>query len=58
VCLTDAGWEAMHTGRRVIAELETEYARLIGTRRFEKTCQSMQALLDALSIQADSESSR
>ena len=56
ICLTDAGWEAMRTAHRVIAELETEYAQLIGTDRFEQTCQDMQALLDALNRQAPSES--
>jgi DNA-binding MarR family transcriptional regulator len=55
VCLTDAGWEAMRTGRRVITELETKYAQLIGTKRFEQTCQGMQALLDALDLQANSQ---
>jgi DNA-binding MarR family transcriptional regulator len=52
VSLTDAGWEAMRTAHRVIAELETEYARLIGPERFEQTCQGMQALLDALNLEA------
>jgi DNA-binding MarR family transcriptional regulator len=54
VCLTDFGWEAMRTGRRVIAELEAEYAQLIGSERYEQTCQGMQALLDALSGEARS----
>ena len=44
----------MRTGHRVIAELETEYAQLIGAERFEQTCQGMQALLDALNLQAES----
>jgi DNA-binding MarR family transcriptional regulator len=58
VCLTDAGWDAMRTGRRVIAELEADYARLIGAERFEQTCQGMQALLDALSVDPGSVDSR
>jgi DNA-binding MarR family transcriptional regulator len=58
ICLTDAGWDAMRTGRRVIAELETEYARLIGSERFEQTCQNMQALLDALNREADARNPR
>ena len=58
VCLTDAGWDAMRTGRRVIAELEADYARLIGTKRFEQTCEGMQALLDALSVDSGSVDSR
>jgi DNA-binding MarR family transcriptional regulator len=47
ICLTDQGWAAMRTGHRIIAELEAEYARLIGDERFETMCQAMQALLDA-----------
>jgi DNA-binding MarR family transcriptional regulator len=58
VCLTTAGWDAMRTGRRVITELETEYAQLIGSKRFEQTCQGMQALLDALTREAHSERPR
>ncbi len=58
ICLTDAGWEAMRTGRRVITDLETEYAGLIGTERFEQTCQGMQALLDALNRQVESKDPR
>jgi DNA-binding MarR family transcriptional regulator len=58
VCLTDAGWDAMRTGHRVIAELEADYARLIGAERFEQTCQGMQALLDALSMDPGSVDSR
>src|ERR1700684_4205684 len=58
VCLTDAGWDAMRTGRRGVAELEADYARLIGTKRFEQTCEGMQALLDALSVDSGSVDSR
>jgi DNA-binding MarR family transcriptional regulator len=58
VCLTNAGWDAMRTGRRVITELETKYAQLIGAQRFEQTCQGMQALLDALTSEAHSERPR
>jgi DNA-binding MarR family transcriptional regulator len=58
VCLTDAGWDAMRTARRVIAELEADYARLIGAKRFEQTCEGMQALLDALSADSGSVDSR
>lgn len=53
ICLTDVGWEAMRTGRRVINELEAEYAQLLGSERFEQTCHGMQALLDALNLQAE-----
>lgn len=50
--LTDAGWEAMRTARRVIAEIERECAELIGARRFETTARSLEALLRALSDRA------
>lgn len=47
ICLTDQGWAAMRTGHQIIAELEANYARLIGPQRFETMCQAMQALLHA-----------
>lgn len=45
ICLTDAGWEATRTGRRVIADIEAEYAQLIGAERFEVALQTLDALL-------------
>lgn len=48
VCLTDAGWEAMRTARHVIAEIETNYAQLVGGERFEAAAQTLDALLRAL----------
>jgi DNA-binding MarR family transcriptional regulator len=47
ICLTGQGWAAMRTGHQIIAELEADYAQLIGNQRFETMCQAMQALLDA-----------
>lgn len=47
ICLTDQGWQAMRTGHQIIAELEAEYANLIGRGRFETMCQALQTLLDA-----------
>jgi DNA-binding MarR family transcriptional regulator len=49
ICLTDQGWAAMRTGHRIIAQLETDYAQLIGAQRFETMCQAMQTLLNAQS---------
>jgi DNA-binding MarR family transcriptional regulator len=46
ICLTDRGWQAMRTGHEIIAELEAEYAKLIGHERFEAMCEAMQALLE------------
>src|SRR5215210_5850232 len=34
ICLTDAGWDAMRTARRVIAEIEADYAQRVGSERF------------------------
>ena len=48
ICLTDAGWEAMRTGRRVIAEIEAEYAQLVGAERFEDAAQTLDELLRRL----------
>ena len=47
ITLTDAGWEAMRTAQAIIAQLEAEYAALLGPERFEAMCQSMQELITA-----------
>jgi hypothetical protein len=38
----------MRTGQAIIAQLETDYAELIGRERFETMCQAMQDLLVAI----------
>jgi DNA-binding MarR family transcriptional regulator len=48
ICLTDAGWEAMRTARRVIAEIEADYAQLVGPERFEAAAQTLDELLRGL----------
>jgi DNA-binding MarR family transcriptional regulator len=48
ICLTDAGWEAMRSGRSAIAEIEAGYAELVGTERFETAAQTLDDLLAAL----------
>jgi DNA-binding MarR family transcriptional regulator len=48
ICLTDAGWEAMRTARGAIADIEAEYAGLVGAERFESAAQTLDALLRAL----------
>jgi DNA-binding MarR family transcriptional regulator len=48
ICLTDPGWEAMSTARRVIAQIEAEYARLVGAERFEDAAQTLHELLRRL----------
>jgi len=48
ICLTEAGWEAMRTARRIIAEIEAEYADHVGSERFEDAAQTLNALLAAL----------
>jgi DNA-binding MarR family transcriptional regulator len=48
VTLTSAGWEAIHTGRGIIARIEADYAKRLGPERYEKMCQAMQDLLEDL----------
>jgi DNA-binding MarR family transcriptional regulator len=48
ICLTDAGWQAMRTARRVIAEIEADYAQLVGGERFEAAAQTLDELLRGL----------
>jgi DNA-binding MarR family transcriptional regulator len=48
ICLTDAGWQAMRTARRVIAEIEADYAQLVGAERFEAAAQTLDELLRGL----------
>jgi DNA-binding MarR family transcriptional regulator len=48
ITLTDAGWKAMRTARRVIAEIEADYARLVGTDQFEAAAQTLEQLRRAL----------
>lgn len=48
ICLTDAGWEAMRTARRAIAEIEAEYAELAGGKAFEAAAQTLDELLRKL----------
>jgi DNA-binding MarR family transcriptional regulator len=62
VALTPAGWDAIRTGRAIIARIEADYAERIGPERFEATCWALQDLLDDLagapvrSAQRDGES--
>jgi DNA-binding MarR family transcriptional regulator len=48
ICLTDAGWEAMRTAQRIIADIEADYARRVGPERFEAAAQTLDALLGRL----------
>ena len=45
ITLTDEGWKAMRTAQAIIAQLEAEYAEIVGAERFEAMCQAMQALI-------------
>jgi DNA-binding MarR family transcriptional regulator len=49
VVLTAAGWDAIRTGQQIIARIEADYARRIGTEEFETMCWALQDLLDDLS---------
>jgi DNA-binding MarR family transcriptional regulator len=48
ICLTEAGWDAMRTGRQAIAEMELAYAELVGRARFEQATETLDELLRAL----------
>jgi DNA-binding MarR family transcriptional regulator len=45
ICLTDAGWEAMRTGHRVIAGIEANYAEIVGADEFEVAALTLDKLL-------------
>ena len=47
ITLTDEGWKAMRTAQAIIAQLEVEYAAIVGRERFEAMCQAMQELIAA-----------
>jgi hypothetical protein len=44
-CLTDAGWDAMHTARAIIAAIEADWAQRVGPERFEAAARTLDALL-------------
>jgi DNA-binding MarR family transcriptional regulator len=48
VCLTEGGWQAMRTARRVIGEIEADYAQRVGPEEFERTARTLDALLRSL----------
>lgn len=53
ICLTDAGWEAMQTGRRAIAQIEADYAQVVGPERFEEAAKTLDELLRGLDSRQD-----
>jgi DNA-binding MarR family transcriptional regulator len=48
ICLTDAGWDAMRTARRIIGEIERDYAGLVGAKRFDAAALTLDELLRRL----------
>jgi DNA-binding MarR family transcriptional regulator len=48
IVLTAAGHDAVRVAKAIIARIEADYARRIGSQRYEAMCASMQALLDDL----------
>jgi DNA-binding MarR family transcriptional regulator len=50
ICLTDAGWEAMRTAHRAIADIEADYAGLLGAESFEATARALDQLLLGLTL--------
>lgn len=53
ICLTDAGWEAMRVAQRIIEDIESDYAELVGAERFEETASTLDDLLLRLSERED-----
>jgi DNA-binding MarR family transcriptional regulator len=53
IYLTDAGWEAMRMARRIIADIEAEYAERVGAKRFEAAAQTLDTLLRDLAGKTD-----
>ena len=53
VTITDKGWAAMHKAQRVIADLEAEYARAVGRRRYDEFAATFEDLLRALESSPD-----
>ena len=45
ICLTEAGWEAMAMARRIIQQIESDYALRVGAARFEQAAATLDALL-------------
>ena len=52
VTLTEQGWTAMRLAQGIIADLEAEYARAMGARRFEQFAATFDALLKHLDAEA------
>lgn len=48
ICLTERGWEGVRAARAVVEDLERDYGRRVGQRRFEETCKVLQELLDSI----------
>lgn len=48
VCLTDPGWQAIRQGRRIIAQIEADWAGRLGEERFEDLCRAAHDLIDKL----------
>lgn len=48
IVLTATGHDAVRLAKAIIARIEADYARRIGSQRYEAICASMQALLDDL----------
>jgi DNA-binding MarR family transcriptional regulator len=48
ICLTEVGWDAMRSGRKAIAGIESDYAELVGRARFEQAAETLDELLRKL----------
>ncbi|MBA3865453.1 MAG: winged helix-turn-helix transcriptional regulator [Solirubrobacterales bacterium] len=48
ISLTKTGWAAIREGRRLIGEIESDWADALGAERYEALGRDLQALLDQL----------
>ena len=53
VTMTDRGWSAMRAGRKVILDLERDYERALGKRRWAEFTATFDALLQHLDAEAE-----
>ena len=49
ICLTDDGWDAIRIAQGTIRQMEDDYARIVGRRRFESAAGTLDELMRALS---------
>ena len=48
ISLTEAGWDAIREGRRLIGQIESDWANALGAKRYGDLTTDLQTLLDRL----------